>query len=182
MDNFKKVTKKELIEKISDLSKEFNIEVEKTKGDKKSLVQEYQRILLLIETQKSDKPAEEVVQILSKKDAKKSLRDANKKVKSISGLIRLIKAFEVEYRPSLQAYGIDIDKLSPKYIADLWKAEYKKDGKLIEDYKKKNPLYSEAEDIKAQSEGRVYNIPTHIPSTRVVENFTVNKLIKYAGK
>ena len=182
MNNLKNVTKNQLIEKINYLATKFNINIEKTKGDKKSLIQEYKRILLLTEVKKSGDPIEKVAHILSKKDAKKSLRDANKKVKSISGLIRLIKAFEVEYKPSLQAYGIDIEKLSPKYISDLWKAEYKKDGKLIEDYKKKNPLYSEAEDIKAQSEGKVYNIPTHINSTREVENFTVNKLIKYAGK
>lgn len=183
MNNFKNVTKKQLSEKINELSKKFNINTDdRTKDSKASLIQEYQRILLVIETKKSGKPAEMIAEILSKKDAKKSLRDANKKVKSISGLIRLIKAFEIEYKPSLQAYGIDIDKLSPKYIAEIWKKEYKKDGKLIEDYKKKNPLYNEAEDIKAQTEGREYNIPTHIDSTRVVENFTVNKLIKYAGK
>ena len=182
MKNFNKVTKNQLIEKINELSTKFNIQIEKTKDTKTSLIQEYKRILLVSEAKNNDIPAEQLVQILSKKDAKKSLRDANKEVKSLSGLIRLIKAFEVEYKPSLQAYGLDIDKLTPKYIFDNWKAGYKKDGKMIEDYKKKNPLYIESDDIKAQKEGKVYNIPTHINGTRVVENFTVNKLIKYAGK
>ena len=182
MDNFKNVTKKQLIEKINELSKKFNIELEKTKNDKASLAQEYQRILLVVEAKNSDTPIEKIAEILSKKDAKKSLRDANKKVKSISGLIRLIKAFEIEYKPSLKAYGIDIDKLSPKYIFELWKKDYKKDGKLIEQYKKKNPLYSEVDDIEAQRKGIKYLIPTHVDDERVVENFTVNKLIKYCGK
>ena len=183
MDNFKNVTKKQLIDKINDLAKEFNIDTaSKAKDSKASLIQEYKRILLVVEMRKTEKPAEEIAQILSKKDARKSLKEANKKVKSISGLIRLIKAFEVEFKPSLQAYGIDIDKLSPKYIAELWKKDYIKDGKLIEDYRKKNPLYNEADDIEAQKKGVKYLIPTHVADTREVENFTVNKLIKYAGK
>lgn len=183
MNNFKNVTKKQLSDKINELSKKFNIDTDiKAKDSKASLIQEYQRISLLVETKKSGKPAEMVANILSKKDAKISLREANKKVKSISGLIRLIKAFEVEYRPALQAYSIDIDKLSPKYIAENWKKEYKKDGKLIEDYRRKNPLYSEADDIEAQKKGIKYLIPTHVDDKREVENFTVNKLIKYAGK
>lgn len=203
MDTLKKFTKKQLIEKINELAKKFNTGIDKTKmkGNKASLIQEYQRILLITEAKaKNDKlvdsfqklseetllkqglPMEQITNILSKKDAKKSLRDANKKVKSISGLIRLIKAFESEYKPALKAYGIDIDKLSPKYIKGLWKSEFIIDGKICEQYRKKNPLYSETDDIEAQKQGIKYEIPTHVDDIREVENFTPNKLIKYCGQ
>lgn len=183
MKDFKNVTKKQLSAKINELSKEFNIDTDiKTKDLKASLIQEYQRILLVIETRKSEEPAEMVAQILSKKDARKAITQANKETKSMSGLIRILKEFKKEYQPGLSAFNIDIDTLTPKVIKELWRKDYIKDGKLIEDYKRKNPLYNEADDLEAQRKGIKYLISTHVDDTRVVESFTVNKLIKYCAK
>lgn len=183
MDNLNKVTKKQLIDKVTELSKKFNIDTDiKTKDSKASLIQEYKRILLVIETKKTDKPAEMVAHILSKKDARKAITQANKETKSLSGLIRILKEFKKEYQAGLSAFSIDIDTLTPKIIKELWKKDYIKDGVLIEDYRKKNPLYSETDDIEAQRKGIKYLIPTHVSDTRPVESFTVNKLIKYCAK
>lgn len=145
------------------------------------IIAEYERIFLLSEIKNDPTAVPEEAAILSKKEARKALTEANKEVKSISGLIRLINAFE-EYHPVLKAYNIDVTKLSPKYIKSLWQKDYiNAEGEMIEDYMKKNPLYSQEADIQAQMEGKPYTIEPRVKDTRVVENFSVNKLIKYCA-
>lgn len=148
---------------------------------KSEVITEYERIFLASSIKNDPNAVPEQAVFLSKKEARKALTEANKEVKSISGLIRLINAFE-EYHPVLKAYNIDVTKLSPKYIKSLWKKDYiNSNGEMIEDYMKKNPLYNQEADIQAQRDGKPYTIKPRIKAIRIVETFSVNKLIKYCS-
>lgn len=179
-NNYKGIKADKLNSLTIKLANENGIEILNKKKDKQSIINEYERINLLI-ADKNGIPMEQAA-FLSKKDARKAISQANKETKSISGLIRILKEFKAEYQAGLSAFNIDIDTLTPKIIKSLWKKDYIKDGILIEDYRKKNPLYSEVDDLEAQKKGIKYLIPTHVADTRPVESFTVNKLIKYCAK
>lgn len=89
--------------------------------------------------------------IATKKDALKSLRDANKETKTISGVIKTVRSFwNNGYKEAFQFLGLEFKDIDYKIIVSLWAEALKdKDGVLL--YKTKVARFTEDKETKAKT-------------------------------